>query len=113
MGERTGQAARTARTALANLLEPAGRLVRAAAFAAVATGALAAAISPATLAGDGLVNWESPHVHPLDLTPDGRRLLAVNTAAATLEVFDVSDAGLAWVGSIPVGLDPVGLVPPG
>ena len=26
------------------------------------------------------VNWEHPHVHPLDITPNGSRLLAVNTA---------------------------------
>ena len=26
-----------------------------------------------------LVNWESPHVHPLEMTPSGTRLLAVNT----------------------------------
>lgn len=54
-----------------------------------------------------VVNWESPHVHPLELTPDGLRLLAVNTADARLEVFDL-DSGLpVAVASIPVGLDPV------
>ena len=26
--------------------------------------------------GGAFVNWESPHIHPLDLTPDGARLLA-------------------------------------
>jgi YVTN family beta-propeller protein len=55
----------------------------------------------------GFVNWESPHVHPLELTPDGTRLLAVNTADARLEVFDSAGASLAPLGSIPVGLDPV------
>ena len=39
------------------------------------------------------VNWESPQSHPIDLTPDGRTLLAVNTADARLEVYDVSGAG--------------------
>ncbi len=30
--------------------------------------------------GQSFVNWESPHVSPLDVTPDGTKLLAVNTA---------------------------------
>jgi hypothetical protein len=55
----------------------------------------------------GFVNWESPHVHPLELTPDGSRLLAVNTPDARIEVFDASGAALVFLGSIPVGVDPV------
>ena len=57
--------------------------------------------------GQSFVNFESPHVTPLDLTPDGSRLLAVNTADNRLEVFAVTVTGLAHTGSIPVGLDPV------
>ncbi len=53
------------------------------------------------------VNWESPHVSPIDLTPDGSRLLAVNTADNRLEVFAVTAFGLQRQASIPVGLDPV------
>lgn len=54
------------------------------------------------------VNWESAHVHPLDITPDRSTLLAVNTADARLEVFDLDAAGTpTWRGSIRVGLDPV------
>ncbi len=53
------------------------------------------------------VNWESPHVHPIDLTPDGSILLTVSTPDNRLELFSVSDAGLFPLGSIPVGLDPV------
>jgi len=53
------------------------------------------------------VNWESPHVHPLDITPDRTRLLGVNTADARLEVFDISRGAPVFVGAIPVGLDPV------
>lgn len=53
------------------------------------------------------VNFESPHVSPLALTPDGHKLLAVNTADNRLEVFQVEQANLQWLGSIPVGLDPV------
>ena len=57
--------------------------------------------------GQSFVNWESPHVSPVDLTPDGSRLLAVNTADNRLEVFTVTGGGLTAFGSVPVGLDPV------
>ena len=53
------------------------------------------------------VNWENPHVHPLAMTPDGTRLLAVNTADDRLEVFDTTGANLVLVLEVPVGLDPV------
>jgi YVTN family beta-propeller protein len=70
--------------------------------------ALAAAAGAQTPAG--FVNWESPHVSPLAMTPDGTRLLAVNTADARLEVFTLG-AGPGGApkktASIPVGLDPV------
>lgn len=56
---------------------------------------------------EDFVNFESGHVHPLDMTPDGSKLLAVNTAANTLEVFTVTITGLVNTASIPVGMDPV------
>jgi len=57
------------------------------------------------------VNFESSHVHPIDLTPSGSRLLAVNTPDALLEVFTVDVVGgLAPERSIPVGLEPVTVV---
>lgn len=52
-------------------------------------------------------NFESAHVHPLDMTPDGTKLLAVNTANNSLEVFQLGGPMLLNVASIPVGLDPV------
>ena len=52
-------------------------------------------------------NWESPHVSPLALTPDGSTVLAVNTADNRLEVFAVDGLSLVRAGSVPVGLDPV------
>ncbi len=57
--------------------------------------------------GDEFINFESPHVYPLDLTPDGQKLLAVNTADNRLEVFELSSGRLSHLSSIPVGLDPV------
>ena len=56
---------------------------------------------------EGLINFETPHVHPIDLTPDQSTLLVVNTAAATLEVFTVNGESLTLRDTIPVGLDPV------
>jgi DNA-binding beta-propeller fold protein YncE/regulation of enolase protein 1 (concanavalin A-like superfamily) len=56
---------------------------------------------------ESFVNWESAHVHPLDLTPDGSLLLAVNTPAGTLLVFSVSSGTPVLQETIPVGLDPI------
>jgi len=61
------------------------------------------------LAQNRVVDWESAQVHPLELTPDGSRLLAVNTADQRLEVFAVAavDGSLTALASIPVGVEPV------
>ncbi len=53
------------------------------------------------------VNWESPPVHPVDMTPDGSTLLVVNTPDDRLEVFTLGGPLPVHVASIPVGLDPV------
>ncbi|MCC6661916.1 MAG: hypothetical protein IT437_13635 [Phycisphaerales bacterium] len=54
------------------------------------------------------VNWESPHVHPLAMTPSGNRLLACNTPDNRLEVFGFLASGaIVPISAIPVGLDPV------
>ncbi|MFN0132143.1 MAG: beta-propeller fold lactonase family protein [Phycisphaerales bacterium] len=54
-----------------------------------------------------LVNWETGHVHPVDMTPDRTRLLVCNTADNRLEVFDITSGTPALVAEIPVGLDPI------
>ncbi|MGH1490013.1 MAG: beta-propeller fold lactonase family protein [Acidimicrobiales bacterium] len=64
-------------------------------------------VSALTEPTDDLVNYETPHVYPIDLTPDASTLLAVNTAAHRLEVFDVASGTPVLQQSIPVGLDPV------
>jgi YVTN family beta-propeller protein len=51
--------------------------------------------------------FEGPHVHPITLTPDGTRVLAVNTSDNRLSVFDVTAPTPALVAEIPVGLVPV------
>ena len=73
---------------------------------ALAATLLLSLAAPAAAQG-GFVNWESPHVHPLDLTPDGARLLAVNTPDGRLEVFALESGRPVLARSIPVGVDPV------
>jgi len=68
---------------------------------------LAVLVLSAPLAAQSFVNWETAHVHPLATTPDGSRLLAVNTPDDRLEVFDLSGGGVVPLGAVPVGLDPV------
>ncbi|MEM7263893.1 MAG: hypothetical protein AAF488_18040, partial [Planctomycetota bacterium] len=51
------------------------------------------------------VNWENPHVHPLERAGD--TLLAVNTPDNRLELFDISSATAVPIGSVKVGIDPV------
>jgi YVTN family beta-propeller protein len=53
------------------------------------------------------VNWETTPVHPLEMTPDGSKLLATNTADARLEIFSLGGGGPVAIGSVHVGLDPV------
>src|SRR6187401_519377 len=64
----------------------------------------------ALLAQDGhaaFTTFESGHVRPIAMSPDGSRLFAVNTPDDYLEVFTVSsaDGALVHEASIPVGLE--------
>ncbi len=76
-------------------------------LAGLAAGAVCMTVHAQT--GGAFVHFESPHVHPLELTPDGARLIAVNTVDARLEVFDVLPGApfLRHAGSVVVGLEPV------
>ena len=58
-------------------------------------------------AQDSYVLFESGPVRPLALSPDGTRLFVCNVPDSRLEIFAVSPAGLAHLGSVPVGLEPV------
>ncbi len=60
-----------------------------------------AAVSP------DFVHFESGHVHPIALTPDGNRLLVVNTPDNRLSVFDLTGPAPVRIAEIPVGLEPV------
>src|ERR1700681_1672607 len=57
--------------------------------------------------GPAFVEFESGHVRPLAVSPDGNTLLAVNTPNGTLEVFDLSSGTPAFLLTVPVGLEPV------
>ncbi|MEY3143987.1 MAG: hypothetical protein RLY21_2480 [Planctomycetota bacterium] len=82
--------------------------VRRLTLAAVAsTAALLAALAPQPAQAQSFVNFESPQVHPIDITPDGTTLLAVNTADGQLEVFDLVGGLPVRRGSVAVGVDPV------
>jgi DNA-binding beta-propeller fold protein YncE len=68
---------------------------------------LALATGFAANAGASYNNFESGHVRPLALSPDGTRLFAVNTPDNRLDIFDVNGSGLEHVASVLVGLEPV------
>ena len=54
-------------------------------------------------------NFEAPQVHPLALTPDGTRLLALDTPEQRLEVFQLNGSSLTLAAEIPVGAEPVSI----
>jgi YVTN family beta-propeller protein len=53
------------------------------------------------------VNFETPPVQPIALSPDGSRLAVCNLSAGRLEIFDVGSGTAVSLGSVPVGIDPV------
>src|SRR4051812_36084855 len=54
------------------------------------------------------ITFDSGPVRPVAMSPDGKKLFAVNTPNNTLEVFNVSaTGGLSLASRIPVGLEPV------
>ncbi len=72
-----------------------------------ATAALVPVLCALAGAQSSFVNWETPHVHPLELSVGGTHLFAVNTPDNRLEVFDLRGAGVVRAFDVPVGLDPV------
>ena len=52
-------------------------------------------------------NFESGHVNPIALTPDGLMLLAVNTPNNSLEIYSTAGDTLVLVNSVAVGIEPV------
>lgn len=66
-------------------------------------------LAVSTHAQSTFAGFEARQVHPVALTPNGTRLIAVHSEAATVSVFDVSNAAIApvRVRQIAVGLEPV------
>src|ERR1044071_9937144 len=57
--------------------------------------------------GPSFVEFESGHVRPIAMSPDGTTLFAVNTPNGALEVFNITPAGLTLQTRVPVGMEPV------
>jgi DNA-binding beta-propeller fold protein YncE len=64
-------------------------------------------VTPPQHASATFVTFETGQVRPLTLSPDGTRLLALNTPDARLELFAVGDDDIASLASVQVGLQPV------
>jgi hypothetical protein len=67
----------------------------------------AAFLVAASAAWGQFVNFESPHVSPIAMSPDGLTLAVCNTPDNRIEVFDLSGENPELLDSIPVGYDPV------
>jgi DNA-binding beta-propeller fold protein YncE len=61
----------------------------------------------ASSSGPSFVEFESGHVRPLAISPDGNTLFAVNTPNGSLEIFDLSSGKPVFTNRVPVGLEPV------
>ena len=53
------------------------------------------------------MTFESAHVRPLALSPDGTLLFATNTPDNRIEVFNIDAEGMTHLYSVPVGMEPV------
>ncbi len=58
------------------------------------------------------IEFESGQVRPLALSADGSKLFAVNTPNGTLEIFNLTPAGLELQTRLPVGMEPVAVATP-
>jgi YVTN family beta-propeller protein len=74
--------------------------------------ALVMAFAGAQAVAQTFAHFEARHVHPIALTPDGTRLLALNSSEGRLSVFNVSSSvnpEPILVAEIPVGIEPVSI----
>jgi DNA-binding beta-propeller fold protein YncE len=75
-------------------------------IAAIAFGAALALLGGA--AQGQTTNFEGHQIHPLEITPDGSKLLALNTPDARLAIFTIGTTGtLTLAAEGPVGIEPV------
>lgn len=65
-------------------------------------------LTAATAGQTDFVNFESAHVHPIRVSPDGSLLFVVNSPDARVEVYGLADPSRpTLLRTIPVGLEPV------
>jgi len=57
--------------------------------------------------GANFTTFESGQVRPMAMSPDGARLFVTNTPNNSLEIYSVSPAGLSFVSSVAVGMEPI------
>jgi YVTN family beta-propeller protein len=62
---------------------------------------------PATSSAVTTQHFESAHVHPIEMSPDGTKLFVVHTAGHELAVFDLAGPSPVRIGAVPVGYEPV------
>ena len=61
----------------------------------------------ASVHAQAFVNFESPSVHPISISPDGSRLLVVNTPDNRLSVYSTSQPGApVLLREVFVGIEP-------
>src|ERR1051326_687687 len=84
-------------------MNPLGKAVAAAAmfwlghfFAALAQGQ-----------GSAFVNFETPPVHPVAISPNGQLLAVCNLPDAAIEFFDLTSPSPRRIGAVFTGVDPV------
>jgi YVTN family beta-propeller protein len=79
-------------------------------YGATVLAVAAAAFGTRHAEAQAVAHFEARQVHPIALTPDGTRLVAVNSVEGRLSVFDVSNAANpepVLIAEIPVGIEPV------
>lgn len=64
-------------------------------------------LSASSAAQSSYYLFESGHVRPVALSPDGSQFFAVNTPDNRLEIYSVTSEGLQHQHSVPVGMEPV------
>ena len=72
-----------------------------------AVGSLLLSFTTTPAKAQSFVAFESGHVRPLSMSPDGTRLFAVNTPDNRLEIFEIQGGTLVHSDSVSVGLEPV------
>jgi YVTN family beta-propeller protein len=76
---------------------------------------LTSTMSASIATASDFIEFETGPVRPMILSNDGNKLFTTNIPDGKLEVFNVNDAGLSLLSSVPVGLEPdaVAIAPDG